>query len=71
MREVLARPWVVVCVFLALSLHYFNAVELSSLYFSSVTVFLNISKQIRQRTRVGTLFARWHSARAITSLICV
>ena len=46
----------------------FNAIELSSLYFSSVTVFHDISKQIQQRTRIGKIFARWHLAIAITSI---
>ena len=46
MRQTLARPWVGVCVPLALSLPYFNAIELSSIYFSSITVFNDISGQI-------------------------
>ena len=66
MREIMARPWVGVCVPLALSLHYFNAVELSYIYFSSITLFHDISKQIRQCARIGEIFARWHLAIAIT-----
>ena len=46
MRDVLVWPWVGVCVPLALRLHYFNAIELSWIYFSSITVFRDISKQI-------------------------
>ena len=46
MRQTLARPGVGVCVPLALSLPYFNAIELSSIYFSSITVFNDISGQI-------------------------
>ena len=55
MREVLARLWVGVGVPLALSLHYF---QLSSIYFSSIAVFQDISKQIQQRARIGKIFAR-------------
>ena len=59
MREVLARPWVGVslCVPLALS----------SIYFSSITVFHDISKQTPKLARVGKNFSRWHLATAITS----
>ena len=46
-----------------------NAVELSSIYFSSITVFHDTSKQIQQRAGIGKIFARWHlAAIAITSL---
>ena len=38
-----------------------------NIYFSSVTVFHDISKQVQQRTRIGKIFARWHLAIAITS----
>ena len=44
------------------------AIELSSIYFSSITVFYDISKQNQQRTRIGKIFARWHLAIAITSI---
>ena len=67
-HEVLARPWVGVCG----SLHYvctnFNVIELSSIYFSSITVFHDISKQIQQRARIGKIFARWHLAIAIAGV---
>ena len=39
--------------------------ELSSIYFSSSTVFHDISKQIQQRGRIGEIFSRWHLAIAI------
>ena len=45
----------------------FNAIELSSIYFSSITVFHDSSKQIQKRARIGKIFARWHLAMAITS----
>ena len=69
MREVLARPWLVyVCPLLYICTNH-NAVELSSIYFSSITVFHDTSKQIQQRARIGKIFARWHlAAIAITSL---
>ena len=63
MREVLAQPLVGVCV-----PHFKFATELSSIYFSSITVFYDISKQIQQRARIGKIFARWHLAIAITSI---
>ena len=44
-----------------------NAMELSSNYFSSVTVFHDISSQIQKRARIGKIFARWHLVIAITS----
>ena len=44
-----------------------NAIELSSNYFSSATVFHDISTQIQQRPRIGKIFARWHLVIAITS----
>ena len=46
----------------------FSAIELSSIYFSSITVFHDISKQIQQRKHIGKIFARWHIAIAITSM---
>ena len=47
---------------------YFLTGPLSSIYFSSITVFNDISKQIlQQRTRMGKIFALWHLAIAITS----
>ena len=49
----------------------FNAVELSSIYFSSITVFHDISKQIQHHARIGKVFARRHLAIAITSLLKV
>ena len=67
MREVLARPWVVVCVPLALSLHS-NANELSSICLSPITVFHDISKQNQQCARIGKIFARWHLTIAINSI---
>ena len=68
MREVLARPWIGVCVPLVSSLAiskviFANVIELSSIYFSS------ISKQIQQRAPIGKIFARWHLAIAIISNI--
>ena len=45
----------------------FNAIELSSIYFSSITAFHDISKQIQQRARIGKIFARWHLAITITT----
>ena len=68
MREVLARPWVGVCVPLALSLYIVNAIEFNSIYLSSITVFHDISKQLQQGARIYVLFLRWHLAIAITSL---
>ena len=62
MREVPARPWVGVCVPLALVCTIFNAI-----YLSSITVFHDISKHIQQRARTGKIFARWHWAIAINS----
>ena len=67
MRKVLARPWVVVCVPLALSLHS-NANELNSICLSSITVFHDISKQSQQCVRIGKIFTRWHLTIAITSI---
>ena len=55
MREVMARPWVGVCVPLALSLHYFQCNGIKFNYFSSITVFHDISKQIQQRARIEAL----------------
>ena len=66
MREVLARPWVCVCVPLALSLHYFQCNRIKLNLFSSNTVFHDISK-IQQRAVIRKIFARWHLAIAITS----
>ena len=66
MREVLARPWVCVCVPLALSLLYFQCNRIKLNLFSSNTVFHDISK-IQQRALIGKIFARWHLAIAITS----
>ena len=72
MREVLA--WVGVCVPLALPLHYiqgnfrlFNRIRFNQ-YFSSITVFHDISKQIQQRARLGKIFPRWQLVIAITSI---
>ena len=45
----------------------FHATELSSIYFSSIAVFHDISKQTQKRARVGKIFARWHLVIAITS----
>ena len=42
----------------------FNAIELSSIYFSS-TVFHDIFKQIQQHVHICKIFARWHLAIAI------
>ena len=53
-------PCVYVC-------NIFNAIELSSINFLSITVFHDISKQIQQRARIGKIFARWHLAIALTS----
>ena len=44
------------------------AIELSSIYFSSITVSYDISKQNQQRARIGKIFARWHLAIAIASI---
>ena len=68
MREVLARPWVGVCVFLVLSLHYFQCNRIKFNLFLSITVFHDIFKQIQQRLRIVKIFARWHLAIAITSI---
>ena len=43
------------------------AIELSSIYYSKFTVIYDISEQIKQRVYIGTIFARWHLAMAITS----
>ena len=58
-------------------LHYFQgniifayAIELSSIYFSSIAVFQEIPKQIQQRANIGKIFALWHLAIAVTSNIC-
>ena len=70
MREIMTRPWVGVCVPLLYVCNIFNAIELSSIHFSSITVFHDISKQIQQRARIagtGKIFARWHLAIALTS----
>ena len=69
MREVMTRPWVGVCVPLLYVCNIFNAIELSSIHFSSITVFHDISKQIQQRARIGKIFARWHLAIAIASYL--
>ena len=45
----------------------FNATESSSIYFLSITVIHDISKQIQQRARFGKIFVRWHLPIAITS----
>ena len=66
MSEVLARPWVCVCVPLALSLLYFKCNRIKLNLFSSNTVFHDISKS-QQRALIGKIFARWHLAIAITS----
>ena len=47
----------------------FNAIKLSSIYLSLITVFHDISTQIQQRALIGKIFARWHLAIAITSNI--
>ena len=44
-----------------------NAIELSSIYFSSIIVFHDISKQNQQLARIRKIFARWHLVIAITS----
>ena len=63
MREVLARPWVGF-VFALLKFALFSpAIELSSIYFSLLTVFHDIF----QRSRIGKIFARLHLAIVITS----
>ena len=49
----------------------FNAIELSSTYFSSITIFHVISKQIQQHERIGKIFACWHLAIAITSNLSI
>ena len=46
-----------------------NAIELSSIYFSSIIVFHDISKQNQQRARIGKIFARWHLVIAMTSCV--
>ena len=62
------RGLVYVCPLLYVCTNH-NAVELSSIYFSSITVFHDTSKQIQQRASIGKIFARWHlAAIAITSL---
>ena len=65
-REVLARPWVGVCVPQVCTI--FNAIRIKfNLFFINYCI-SHISKQIKQRTRIGKIFARWHLAIAITSL---
>ena len=71
MREVLARPWVGVCVPLALSLNYFqgnfrlcNRIKFN-LFF--LLYFMTFLKKIQQSARIGKIFPRWHLAIAITS----
>ena len=56
-----------VCVSLALSLHYFQCNRIGSIYFSSITLSHDISKQIQHRARIGKIFDCWHLAIAITS----
>ena len=46
----------------------FNAIELSTLYYSPVTVFHDSSKQIQQCRCIGKIFVCWHLVIAITSL---
>ena len=75
MREVLARLWVGVCETLALICTIFKvifvyAIELSSIYFWSIAVFQDIPKQIQQGANIDKIFARWHLAIAVTSIIC-
>ena len=62
-------PWVCVCVPLFYVCTIFNAIELSSIYFSLITVFHDISTQIQKRALIGKIFARWQLAIAITSNI--
>ena len=45
------------------------AVEWSAIYFSAISVFHDIFKQIQQRLRIGKIFARWHLAIATTSVM--
>ena len=54
-----------VCIIFTLIFAY--AIELSSIYFSSIPVFQDISKKIQQRVRIGKIFARWHLAIATTN----
>ena len=57
-------------------LHYFQgtskvifayAINLSSIFYSKITVINDTSKQIKQRLHIGKIFALWHLAVAITS----
>ena len=45
------------------------AIELSSSYFSHITVIRDLSKKIEQRACIGKIFARWHLPIAINSLL--
>ena len=61
--------WVGVCVSLALSWHNFQCNQTSSIYFSLITVFHDISTHIQQCALIGKIIVRWHLAIAITSNI--
>ena len=64
-----AHGWVGVNVLLACTTFkviFAYAIELSSIYYSKITVIHDISEQIKQRVHIGTVFARWHLAMAIT-----
>ena len=61
------RYWPVVP--LDLSLHYFQCNWISSIYFSLITVFQDISQQIQHCVGIGKILARWHLAIAIASNI--
>ena len=67
MHEVLAWPWVGVCVPLALCLHYFQRNRIKFNLFSSITVFHKFLDKFNS-AHIGKIFARWHLAIAITSI---
>ena len=43
------------------------AIDLSSIFYSKITVIHDTSRQIKQRSHIGKIFALWHLAIAITS----
>ena len=59
-REVLARPWVCVCVPLALSLHYFQCTRIKLNLFSSNTDFASTSQPVHTKQQCSYMGA-WAS----------
>ena len=60
-------PWEGDCTFKVMFALY--TIELTVYFSSTITVFHDICKQIQQRARKGKIFARWHLAIAITSVV--